>query len=128
MAVITPEMVDKALALIESGETETAACASVGISRGGFRSAALKFARADYYARATEALARDQVEKLEAVIDEMRRGEIPADVARIEIDARKWIASKLFKPTWGDRLAAEVTGPAGGPVVISWGDPQADGK
>ena len=58
----------------------------------------------DHYARATEALARDQVEKLESVIDEMRAGKIGVDIARVEIDARKWIASKLFRPTWGEKL------------------------
>lgn len=113
-----PKKVEKILALIEEGHSERAACDKVGMNRGTFRSAALRFGQADQYARATEALARDQVEKLEDVINEMRDGVIDVNVARVEIDARKWIASKLFKPTWGDKVVQEVTGKDGGPVEI----------
>ena len=28
----------------------------------------------------------------------------------VEIDARKWMASKLFKPTWGDKVAVDLSG------------------
>jgi hypothetical protein len=62
------------------------------------------FGAVDHYARATEALARGRVEKLESVIDEMRAGKIGVDVARVEIDAWTWIASKLFRPTRGEKL------------------------
>lgn len=107
---VEPEKIEQVLALIEQGESENAACKQVGIARNTFRSAALKYGAADKYARATEALARDQVEKLETTIEELRQGKINVDVAKVEIDARKWIASKLFKPTWGDKQAVEVSG------------------
>lgn len=110
MSSATPEIIERVLALIENGHSERSACEQMGIARGTFRSAALRYGVADQYARATEALARDQVEKLETTIDELRRGEISADVAKIEIDARKWIASKLFKPTWGDKVALDHAG------------------
>lgn len=116
-----PSKIEAVLALIESGESERAACERVGINRGTFRSAALKYEAADHYARATEALARDQVEKLETTIEEMRNGEITPEIGRIEIEARKWIASKLFKPTWGDKIVQEHTGPGGGAVAINLG-------
>lgn len=119
LMAIKPEQIEATLKLIEDGQSEREACKEVGINRGTFRSAVLRFNMADQYARATEALARDQVEKLETVIEEMRGGVIPTDVARIEIDARKWIASKLFKPTWGDKIVQEHTGPNGGPVEIA---------
>lgn len=105
-----PKKIEQVLALIEDGHSERAACEQVGINRGTFRSAALKFASADHYARATEALARDQVEKLEETIQEMRDGSVSPEIGRIEIEARKWIASKLFKPTWGDKMAVEHSG------------------
>lgn len=110
MSNATPENIERVLALIEAGSSEREACTEVGINRGTFRSAALRYAMADQYARATEALARDQVEKLETTIEELRSGDISPEVAKIEIDARKWIASKLFKPTWGDKVALDHAG------------------
>lgn len=111
-----PAKIEAVLELIEGGMSERAACAEIGINRLTFRSAVIKVKAVDHYARATEALARDQVEKLEETIDEMRAGTIPVDVARVEIEARKWFASKLWKPTWGERLA--VTGADGGALQI----------
>jgi hypothetical protein len=128
LAMTDPAKIEQVLALIESGHSERSACDTIGINRGTFRSAALRFGQADHYARATEALARDQVEKIEAVIEEMRDSKIPTDVARIEIDARKWLASKLFKPTWGDKIVQEHTGVDGSALSITVQFVQPEGK
>lgn len=98
------EQVRAVIALMENGNSERAACEQVGINRATFRSAALKTGAADHYARACEAIAQDQVEKLEAAIDEARGGVIDVQVARLEIDARKWLASKLLPKRYGDKL------------------------
>jgi hypothetical protein len=58
----------------------------------------------DSYARALEGLAQDQVEKLEVVIQEMRERTITPEMARIEIEARKWFASKFLPKRYGDKL------------------------
>jgi hypothetical protein len=105
-----PAKIEAALARIEAGDSERAACEAAGINRGTFRSAVLRFGMADQYARATEALARDQIEKLESTLDELRSGDVTSDVAKIEIDARKWLASKLFKPSWGDHHQVQHSG------------------
>lgn len=39
--------------------------------------------------------------------------------SRLRIDARKWLASKLAPKKSGDKLAAEVSGPDGGPIQQS---------
>ena len=103
MTMINADQIEKALALIESGCSEREACRQVGISRPGFRGAVLRYKAADRYARATEALARDQVNKIEDAIEELREGKITPEVARIEIDARKWLASRLFRPAWSNK-------------------------
>ena len=100
-----PAKFEAVLALIESGRSERAACEEVGLPRGTFRSGVIRVASGVHYARACEALARDQVEQLEAVMEDARSGALPVDVARLEADTRKWIASKLFRPTWGDKVA-----------------------
>lgn len=38
--------------------------------------------------------------------------------ARLRIDTRKWIASKLKPKKYGDKVQQEITGEAGGPVAF----------
>lgn len=105
------------IARIEAGESERAACQAVGINRNTFRSAAMKSVSADHYARALEALAADQVEKLEQTIEDMRSGVIDAQMARVEIDARKWFASKFLPKRYGDKVEVAGTGKDGAVLV-----------
>lgn len=110
------------LAKIESGESERAACAAVGMNRMTFRSRALKLGAASQYAEATSALARYQVEQLEDVIEKAQSGEIDHQTARLVMDARKWLASKLFPKQWGDKIAHVGGDPETGdnPIQTTW--------
>lgn len=115
------EKVAKVIELIESGESERSACEKAGINRGTFRTTALRLGVADQYAKALSALAHAQAEALEQAIDDMREGKIDAQMARVEIDARKWFASKFLPKQYGDRVTTELTGANGGPVeTVSW--------
>ena len=105
--------VRRVIELVEDGMSERAACAQVGISRATFRTTALKVASGDQYARALEALAADQVEKAEQVIDDMRAGTIDAAQARVELDIRKWFASKFLPKRYGDKAEVEHSGNVG---------------
>ena len=107
------EQVKAVLALVEDGMSENAACLQVGINRATFRAAALKVTAGDNYARALEALAQDQVEKAEQVIEDMRNGVIDAQQARVELDARKWFASKFLPKRYGDKAEVEHSGNVG---------------
>lgn len=89
--------------LIAEGNSERSACAQVGINRATFKSTALAMGSAGHYARALEGLAQSQVELLEQCIDDMRSGVIDAQMARVEIDARKWFASKFLPKQYGDK-------------------------
>jgi len=112
------EQVRRVLELIEEGMSERSACAEVGISRSTFRTTALRVNSGDHYARALEALAQDQVEKAEQVIEDMRSGVIDAQQARVELDARKWFASKFLPKRYGDKLDLEHKGEVGLTVVV----------
>lgn len=104
------EQVAAVLALIEDGNSERSACDSAGINRATFRAWALKTGSGDHYVRALEALAADQVEKLECTIQDMRSGTIGADIGRIEVEARKWFASKFLPKRYGDRTEVAHSG------------------
>ncbi len=112
------EQVRRVIELVEDGMSERAACAQVGISRATFRTTALKVASGDQYARALEALAADQVEKAEQVIEDMRAGVIDAQQARVELDVRKWFASKFLPKRYGDKAEVEHSGNVGLTVVV----------
>lgn len=73
----------------------------------------------DHYARALEALAQAQVEALEKTIEDMRTGTIDASMARVEIDARKWFASKFLPKRYGDKLDVTSDGKAMPAPIIS---------
>jgi hypothetical protein len=107
------EQVRRVLELVEDGMSEDAACREVGVNRATFRAAALKVTAGDAYARALEALAQDQVEKAEQVIEDMRNGVIDAQQARVELDARKWFASKFLPKRYGDKAEVEHSGNVG---------------
>jgi hypothetical protein len=55
-------------------------------------------------------LALDQVEKLEATIQDMRDGTLDPAIGRIEVDARKWFASKFLPKRFGDKVEVEHSG------------------
>jgi hypothetical protein len=120
------EQVRRVLELIEDGMSERSACAEVGISRSTFRTTALRVNSGDHYARALEALAQDQVEKAEQVIEDMRSGVIDAQQARVELDARKWFASKFLPKRYGDKLDLEHKGEVGLTVVVKRFSDDAD--
>ena len=78
----------------------------------------------DHYARALEALAQDQVEALEKTIEDMRTGTIDSSMARVEIDARKWFASKFLPKRYGDKLDLTSDGKQLPQPIISIATPQ----
>jgi hypothetical protein len=110
--------VEGVLRRMEGGSSERQACRAEKIPRGTFRSSCLRVDAGVHYARACEAIAKDQVDKLDAVIEEMRAGKITPEMARIEADVRKWVSSRLFRRTWGDKVSAEVTGKDGAPIRL----------
>ncbi len=40
--------------------------------------------------------------------------------ARLKVDARKWVASKLKPKKYGDKIAQELSGPNGGAIQQKW--------
>jgi len=107
MVLVSPDertkQVMQVLELIEGGKSENGSCLYVGINRATFRAAALRVKAGDSYARALEGLAQDQVERMESTIEDMREGRLDAAQARVELDARKWFASKFLPRMYGDR-------------------------
>lgn len=98
------EIVKAILARIEGGESETSACKSENMARSTFRQTALREQLGDEYARALIGLATDQAHKIDQLIDDMREGRLDWQIGRIELDARKWLASKFLPKQYGDKI------------------------
>lgn len=69
----------------------------------------------DQYARAKD----EQAEILADEIIQIADTEDDAQKARVKIDARKWVASKLKPKKYGDRTQLEHSGPDGGPITVT---------
>jgi hypothetical protein len=67
----------------------------------------------DNYARARE----DQADWFADQIVEIADTEPDANIARVRIDARKWVASKLKSKNYGDKAQMELTGKDGAPIT-----------
>ncbi len=62
----------------------------------------------DDYARAIQARAMHHADGILDLEQKLLNGEIPPDVARVALDTRKWVASRLLPKTYGDRQTVDV--------------------
>ena len=60
------------------------------------------------YAAAHEGRAVMHVQKIEGLLEELERGGIDSDVAKVSIDARKWLATKYYPRMFGERQQIDV--------------------
>lgn len=85
---------------------------------------------ADLYARAKDEqmdyLADEIIEIADASENDTihtENGAIPngewINRSRLKVDTRKWIMAKLKPKKYGDRVSTEISGPDGGPVVVT---------
>lgn len=63
---------------------------------------------ADDYARAVQARAVHHADGILDLEQKLLAGEIPPDVARVAIDTRKWVASRLLPKLYGDKQTVDV--------------------
>ena len=103
------------LECIESGDPLRRAAAKNGISD----SAIIRHVQDD--AEFAKRYARAKEIQLEHLADEILTIADSADndscqVARLQVDSRKWLLSKLVPKKYGDKVEQFVSGPSGGPI------------
>lgn len=62
----------------------------------------------DSYALARETRAANHAERIEELATMVEAGTIEPNTARVSIDARKWIASRMDAGRWGDKNGVQV--------------------
>jgi hypothetical protein len=75
----------------------------------------------DQYARAKEEQAEALADDIIAIADQYdtAKDTLQPDLiqrAKLRIDSRKWVASKLKPKKYGDKVQSEISGPDGGPI------------
>lgn len=100
--------VDKILSLISEGMSLTRACKLCGSNKDIFRARTLENEElARRYARAQEDRGNAYADKIDEIEEQLRRGEIDAQTARVLIDSQKWKACKFFPRMFGERVQTQ---------------------
>lgn len=129
-SAFSPEIADLICEEIANGRSLRAICADAAMPSKAsvFRWLAQEEGFRDQYARAREAQADALADEIldiaddganDTYTDEEGRERTNADViarSRLRVDARKWIAAKLKPKVYGEKLAAELSGPNGGAI------------
>lgn len=68
------------------------------------------------YIRARETRAHSRFESIGQTLDDMRTGKIDAQMARVEVDALKWLCGKELPTRYGDLTRMEHSGPGGAAI------------
>lgn len=94
---------EKVLDSIASGMSLRDVCAAYAVSMGTLHKWLTAPERAERYARAREGRAAGHAARIELLAEQVETGEVPPDVARVSIDARKWLAARMDARTWAEQ-------------------------
>lgn len=72
------------------------------------------------YAKARQDAADTLADEILRISDELEHATDPIQIqaARLRVESRRWIASRLKPQTWGDKVQAEITGADGAPLPL----------
>ena len=111
----TADVGDQICELIAEGWSAVRACANVGVPVRTF------YAWQRQHPEFSAQVSRAREDQADTFADQMCDiAEFDEDVqrAKLKIDARKWVASRMKPKSWGDRQQLEHSGPDGVPLNI----------
>jgi len=111
----TDEKADELCALIAEGNSAVRACKQVGVPLTTFYN--WQRERPDFLGQVTRAR-DDQADTFADQLCDIAEYDEDVQRAKLKIDARKWVASRMKPKRWGDRQAIEHTGEDGAPLSI----------
>ncbi len=116
--MIEQQTFDAIIVDIASGEPAYKAVQAHSISVGTFWRGLSDAARAEQYARAKTAGMERLAEEMQEIADDMTDDSNESvQRARLRVDTRKWLLSKMVPKRYGDKL--ELAGDAAAPLVIN---------
>lgn len=73
----------------------------------------------DQYAKATDTRADSIFEEMLELADDVKEDGAAVAKARLQIDTRKWVLSRMAPKKYGDKVVNELVGKDGGPIQQS---------
>lgn len=115
VSTYTPELGERILERISCGESLVTICQDKDMPG---RTTVMRWVNQDpvfrdNYCAATRDRMHSYAEQIVEIADDP---EIDPNVARVRIYARQWVMARLDPRKWGDKVAAEISGPGGGPI------------
>jgi len=115
------EVADDICSLLASGESLNSICKRKGFPS---RNTVYRWFREykdfrDNYARATDDRAESIFEEMLEIADGAEAETASIAKARLQIDARKWILSRMNPKKFSDKQSIEHTGPNGGDINVT---------
>ena len=115
------EVADDICSLLASGESLNSICKRKGFPS---RNTVYRWLREykdfrDNYARATDDRAESIFEEMLEIADGAEAETASIAKARLQIDARKWILSRMNPKKFSDKQSIEHTGPNGGDINVT---------
>lgn len=111
-SVFSQELIDKICELISNGMSLRAVCSQEGMPSTAtvckWLSENQEFS--EQYARAREKQADYFVEEIIEIADSVEAESAAVSKAKLQIDARKWAASKIAPKKYGDKVEQQITG------------------
>jgi hypothetical protein len=119
-AKYSPELFETVCQRLEEGETLTAICQEEGMpsKEGFYKWVESKEGAVDRYVRARE----KQADSLAEEIVHISNTAIDAQIGRLQMDARKWFASKVAPKKYGDKTDITSNGNTIAVAPIKWAD------
>lgn len=102
-ALLTKTGEDLIFDQIASGASLRDLCAAHSVSMGSLHAWLTSPERSERYSRVRVERAGSHAAKIEQLADDVEAGKTAPDVARVSIDARKWLASRMDPKTYGDK-------------------------
>jgi hypothetical protein len=93
---------------IRSGATLVGICRRTGYSMSVMQRRLHSDRLSARFTSAHEGRAVMHVQKIEGLLEELESGGIDSDVAKVSIDARKWLATKYYPRMFGERQQIDV--------------------
>ena len=111
----TPKLGDDICSLIAEGHSAVRACKALGVPLTTFYG--WQRERPEFLEQVTRAR-EDQADTFADQMCDIAEYDEDVQRAKLKIDARKWVASRMKPKRWGDRQQLEHTGAGGAPLNL----------
>lgn len=109
IATLEKARAEKVFDAIASGASLRDLCAAYSVSMGSLHKWLTAPEQAERYTRARVERAASHAARIEQLADDVETGTVTPDVARVSIEARKWLAARMDARNWAEQKGPLVS-------------------